>query len=117
MGRAYDHDWRRVRLLVLERDGYRCKVQLPGCRGDADAVDHIVPLEEGGARLDPSNLRACCGPCNNARRRGRGRQLLAALAQAVAPKLPPSSNWQRCMPSFFCAKLPAEDRRVFLPPT
>lgn len=60
----YDRDWRKVRLLILRRDGYRCQIQGPGCTGHAGTVDHITSLHQGGARLDPANLQAACGHCN-----------------------------------------------------
>lgn len=60
-------EWRRVRRVVLARDGRRCRVRLLGCRGVANEVDHIVPVADGGARLDPANLRASCGWCNKHR--------------------------------------------------
>jgi len=25
-----------------------------------DEVDHVIPLQEGGGRLDPANLRSLC---------------------------------------------------------
>lgn len=71
--RIYDHAWRQVRESILERDGRRCQIRADGCLGDADQVDHIVPVLEGGPRLDPANLRAACRPCNAGRQR-RGRR-------------------------------------------
>ena len=59
----YGHPWPRVRLEILRRDGYACRVGGPTCKGRATTVDHIVPLSRGGARLDPSNLRAACASC------------------------------------------------------
>ncbi|MGH3942635.1 MAG: HNH endonuclease [Pseudonocardiaceae bacterium] len=56
--------WRALRPVILVRDGYRCRIRGPKCRGAADEVDHIVPWRDGGSRWDPANLRACCGPCN-----------------------------------------------------
>lgn len=58
--------WRRIRRLVLERDGYRCKV--PGddgrpCDAYASHVDHVVRRRDGGTDA-PANLRAACQPCN-----------------------------------------------------
>lgn len=75
MPRTYDHQWQRVRLRVLRRDQYKCRIQGPRCTGEATETDHIVPVEAGGARLDPANLRASCKPCNAgraARMRHRG---------------------------------------------
>ena len=60
-----DHHFRRIRLEVLDRDHHRCRIQIPGrCTTKATCVDHIVPVERGGARLDPTNLQAACRPCN-----------------------------------------------------
>lgn len=91
MSRPYDHDWQIVRLTILERDRYRCQIQLDGCEGTADRVDHIVPLDEGGARLDPNNLRASCRPCNTRRTVGRKAQLIAALT--TRPNTTASRDW------------------------
>jgi len=52
-------------MAVLRRDGYVCKVGVPGlCTGKATTVDHIRALADGGALLDPNNCRAACAPCN-----------------------------------------------------
>lgn len=59
--------WQTVRAAILERDGYRCRVNDSKCTLDATAVDHVVPIDDGGARLDPENLRASCGNCNRRR--------------------------------------------------
>ena len=60
--------WRRVRLLVLARDGWQCQIKGPRCTGTADTVDHIVPLADGGPMYDLGNLRAACARCNYGRR-------------------------------------------------
>ena len=70
MTKKYNYDdatWRRVRLLVLQRDGYQCRINGPKCETVANQVDHIVPIDAGGRRLDMNNLRAACGPCNGGR--------------------------------------------------
>lgn len=59
--------WQRTRRHILERDNYRCQIQLPGCTILATEVDHIQPLARGGPPLDPANLRAACRHCNQAR--------------------------------------------------
>lgn len=67
MSRTWAHgstrQWRRVRALVLARDGHTCRIRLPGCIGHATHVDHIVLKSKGGTD-DPANLRAACRPCN-----------------------------------------------------
>jgi 5-methylcytosine-specific restriction endonuclease McrA len=59
--------WKRLRLLILERDRHTCQVQGEGCTTVATTVDHIVSVGEGGAFYDPANLRAACPHCNSAR--------------------------------------------------
>ena len=54
-------EWKKLRLIVLARDGYVCYV----CgSGDANQVDHIYPRSKGGAAFDPLNCAAICRPCN-----------------------------------------------------
>lgn len=60
----YNGPWKRIRLEILTRDGGRCQIGGPNCTGHADQVDHIVPLEQGGAPYDHANLRAACRRCN-----------------------------------------------------
>ncbi len=63
----YGGPWRRVRLQILERDGWLCQIRSKGCTTKATQVDHIVPWRLGGAWYDPSNLRGACANCNKAR--------------------------------------------------
>ena len=65
--------WRRVRELVLDRDGHLC--QKCG-RADSLSVHHVIPAERVADPLEPSNLVTLCRPCHNradARRRARER--------------------------------------------
>jgi 5-methylcytosine-specific restriction endonuclease McrA len=89
--RTSDAAWRAVRLRVLERDGYRCQIRLPGCLGVATDGDHIVPRHLGGAWYDEGNVRAACGPCN----RARGNRLRQRYGSANRR---PSRNWYRDQP-------------------
>jgi hypothetical protein len=50
---AYGAHWRKVRLLILERDGRLCQIRGPRCTLDANEVDHVVPWRVGGALYDP----------------------------------------------------------------
>lgn len=56
--RGYDAAWQRARRAALHAQP-RCT-----CGAIATTVDHITPLAEGGARLDPNNLRPLCDPCH-----------------------------------------------------
>lgn len=66
--------WRKLRLMVLERDGWRCQLPADGvgdalCHAWAAHVDHITPRAAGGTD-DLANLRAACATHNL--RRGSG---------------------------------------------
>lgn len=65
--------WRRFRLTILERDGYRCRIAVAGtwqlrngtdarCLGRADCVHHT--LGRGVTGDDPRYCVAACTPCN-----------------------------------------------------
>lgn len=60
--------WHRARRATLARDGYRCRIGLPGCKRRATCADHVIELEDGGAPYDLTNLQAACKPCNSAKR-------------------------------------------------
>ncbi len=57
--------WEMVRLLVLQRDDYTCR--MCGLPGDAPTAvlqcDHIVPRSLGGTN-SPYNLQTLCKECN-----------------------------------------------------
>jgi 5-methylcytosine-specific restriction protein A len=65
--RGYGSVWDKLRLFILQRDGYLC--QCPLCKGGelrltpATHVDHILPKARGGTD-DPSNLRAINVECH-----------------------------------------------------
>jgi 5-methylcytosine-specific restriction endonuclease McrA len=54
--------WRKVRAVVLERDGYCCVY----CGGEATTADHIQPVNRGGTD-DEANLVAACATCNGSK--------------------------------------------------
>lgn len=56
--------WRRLRLQILERDGYRCQpCKRRGYVTEATEVDHVIALAQGGTD-ELSNLQAICVPCH-----------------------------------------------------
>lgn len=61
--------WSRTRQRILERDGHRCRY----CGEPATVVDHVINITAGGSD-DDSNLVACCGACNEGKRRGEARR-------------------------------------------
>lgn len=56
--------WRRLRLEILERDGYVCQLQLKGCSVTATVIDHKYNRARGGSD-HRANLQAACKPCND----------------------------------------------------
>lgn len=72
---------KRVRLQVLERDGYKCRycgVELSAALGPEQEdgtckvlgvwpeLDHVIPRAKGGSSK-ADNLVASCGPCNRSK--------------------------------------------------
>jgi 5-methylcytosine-specific restriction endonuclease McrA len=55
--------WKKLRLVILARDGYVCYA----CGGEAKEVDHIWPRAKGGDTFDPLNCAAICRACNLAK--------------------------------------------------
>lgn len=79
--RGYGAAWDRLRLEILERDGYLCQIGRGrgGCTIDATEVDHRIAKADGGTD-DEANLQAACHTCHarktgqeEARRRGAAR--------------------------------------------
>lgn len=75
--------WAKLRLAVLERDGWIC--QLCGCKlrpGGHATADHIIPHAMGG-QSTMENLRAACNHCNSRRgaRQARGHRIRAPFAR------------------------------------
>jgi 5-methylcytosine-specific restriction endonuclease McrA len=61
--------WERIRLRVLNRDGWACRV-VQGCPKPATVADHVIPVYDGmpdSLFFDPANLRAACRNHNLAR--------------------------------------------------
>ena len=61
---AYRGPWATVRKQILLRDAHTCQIRGPRCTTQANTVDHIIPVNSGGAWWDPDNLRATCRNCN-----------------------------------------------------
>jgi 5-methylcytosine-specific restriction endonuclease McrA len=50
----------RLHLLLIERDGHKCKQ----CNSIENIqIDHIIPLSKGGSD-EPENLQLLCRKCN-----------------------------------------------------
>jgi len=65
--RGYDVDWRRFRILFLNKNPFCC---VEDCGEKATQIDHVVTLRDGGERFDEGNLRAMCAK-HHSQRTGR----------------------------------------------
>jgi hypothetical protein len=55
--------WRKIRLAVLNRDGWQCKLRIPGvCTGRASHAHHVYGRAITGD--DPAFIVAACPSCN-----------------------------------------------------
>lgn len=57
-------EWRALASACKRRAGWRCEECGVQARGRGLIADHIVEIKDGGARLDPSNVRALCARCH-----------------------------------------------------
>ena len=60
----YGAGWGQISRQILKRDHHICQLQLPGCTGRADTVDHITARANGGPSTE-DNLVAACRHCNS----------------------------------------------------
>lgn len=58
--------WRHLARVILAE---RVWCEQCGYPTRAVEVDHITPIADGGAELDPANCQALCKPCHTAKTR------------------------------------------------
>lgn len=59
--------WRAVRAAFLREHPVCARCSALGRVVAAVVADHVVPLKDGGARFDWSNLQALCVSCHNSK--------------------------------------------------
>ncbi len=57
--------WRILRALKLQNDPLCEECMKKGVLVPAQMVDHIVPINKGGAPLDINNLQSLCNHCHS----------------------------------------------------
>lgn len=78
--------WRRIRALILDRDGHRCQVLLDD---DGAVVEAPRPASPPAGPDDPAWLRATCSRHNL----GRGATLTDARPSTTAGTEPAPTRW------------------------
>jgi 5-methylcytosine-specific restriction protein A len=61
--RVYDRKWQNAYGIYITLHPWCEKCLKQGKRTKAEIVDHIVPLKDGGERLDPRNMQSLCRSC------------------------------------------------------
>ncbi len=56
--------WRPLRALKLQKDPLCEECMRKGMLVPAQMVDHIIPINKGGAPLDLNNLQSLCNHCH-----------------------------------------------------
>src|SRR5215207_2311704 len=56
-------EWNLLRARVLKYSPMCVQ-----CGKQAEVVDHIIPISQGGERLSPLNLQPLCSACHNSKR-------------------------------------------------
>lgn len=79
--------WRAIRVRILDKENWRCR----SCGGMARELDHIKPVEDGGAWWAESNLQPLCRGCHIAKTRAEN--------QARRPEQPGEAAWQKLLDS------------------
>ncbi len=89
--------WRNLRAQVLHESAMASPTGLPVCAvcgGDANAVDHILPISEApGRAYDRENCRAICRKCNSSRNAKRQHQLARMARERRLEEYPPLREW------------------------
>lgn len=63
--RGYDRAWQRLRRWYLARHPFCVHCLNRDEHVPATEVDHIIPINQGVARLDQKNLQSLCKPCHS----------------------------------------------------
>lgn len=60
----YDNVAKRWKWIGEPGESMGIPAYYSGHTEPATQLDHIIPMSQGGARLDPRNLQPCCQRCN-----------------------------------------------------
>lgn len=88
---------RRLRIAILERDGYRCVYCGRSATDVVLEVDHVLPRSRGGTD-EPTNLVTGCQDCNGGK-------------SDLAVQIPDAAIILRPMPDWYVYRQPTPQRR------
>ena len=57
--------WRKLRLMILQRDPICKECEKKNIFVSSIVVDHILPINKGGAKYNADNLQGLCTTCHN----------------------------------------------------
>lgn len=66
---AYNNEWRKVRNAYFNDHPLCEDCEKRGRTTPAREIHHIIPIENGGGRLDVDNLISLCSACHHLRHR------------------------------------------------
>lgn len=75
--------WQQVRMLVLQANPLCVMCEDKGLCVAATVVDHRIPINQGGAVYDQSNLQGLCKPCHDIKSAQEGGQAWRRKEQAA----------------------------------
>lgn len=58
------HQWRKLSEAIRQKEPLCRQCKKEGIRTAAKVVDHITPINQGGAAYDESNLQPLCSTCH-----------------------------------------------------
>lgn len=74
-------EWKALLARIIAERGRRCEAC--GATGQRLIGDHVVERKDGGAELDPANIRLLCLPCHNRKTaRARAERLARPVRRA-----------------------------------
>lgn len=78
--------WKRLRAVEFKKEPFKCC--LPNCILLAKILDHIIPIEQGGAIWDRRNWQKLCDPHHNKKRGKEAHGIIEEWVDTPHGKIP-----------------------------
>lgn len=66
--------WRKLRKFVLDKNPLCVECERKGLVTVASVGDHIIPINQGGAPLDETNIQPLCKKCHDSKSGREGKK-------------------------------------------